>query len=113
MGRWQEKILKPAETLLTKPTEPPFVSSVSGYSEHFQKIIAVSIDRLPTTIGEVLGSPLFCADDQVDIETGIFTQKQLRLYIGSWLVNGKQFPTPIYPDFEDRLVIARSKPTLS
>ena len=103
MGRWQKKILKPAETLLTKPTEPPFVSSVSTPSGHFQKIIATSIAGLPTTIGEVLGSPLFCADDQVDIETGMFTQKQLRLYIGSWLVNGRKFPTPIYPDYEQRL----------
>lgn len=62
-----------------------------------------AIIGLPVTFQDTVDSPLFTKEDLKDIENGMFSREKLRLYIGSWLMNGKLHPTPLYKDYEKRL----------
>jgi hypothetical protein len=68
-----------------------------------EAVIEKAIHGLPVELVEVFASPLFSATDFSDIEKGSLKPDQIRIYVGSWLVNNRQFPTPICTDFEDRL----------
>lgn len=65
--------------------------------------ISNAIKGLPTTANEVINSPLFTEEDLQLIAHGTYTGDALRLYVGSWLVNAKEHPTPIYKDYAVQL----------
>lgn len=68
-----------------------------------RSIISKAIKGLPTTTNEVISSPLFTEEDLQLIAHNSYTGDALRLYIGSWLVNDKEHPTPIYKDYAVQL----------
>jgi|GEM_PF-1419816 hypothetical protein len=112
MGRWLNKIRKTHSRELTKPTELPFVGFVSAETNAIEKnqgpqivenMITKAIAPLPVTFKEVLASPLFDETDLNDILNGLYSIEALRLYIGSWLVNDKEHPTPLYKDYAVQL----------
>lgn len=71
--------------------------------EDIHKKIAASIVDLPLTLEEVLDEPLFSDYGLYDIATGTFSIGALTLYIGSWVLAGKQFPFLLRADFKERL----------
>ena len=58
-----------------------------------------AIQGLPTSLDEVVASELFVEVDIKDVGSGMYSLASLRLYVGSWLVNGKVHPAPEYRDY--------------
>ncbi|MEH6468210.1 MAG: hypothetical protein V7725_01195 [Porticoccus sp.] len=58
-----------------------------------------AIQGLPVSLDEVMTSELFVEVDIKDVGSGKYSLVSLRLYVGSWLVNGKVHPAPEYRDY--------------
>ena len=58
-----------------------------------------AIQGLPTSLDEIMTSELFVEVDIKDVGSGMYSLASLRLYVGSWLVNGKVHPAPEYRDY--------------
>ena len=67
------------------------------------ELLSEWIRELPTNVDEVLASPLFDEVDLWQIGNGHLGRDELRMYIGSWLIGGRQFPFVLHSDWARRL----------
>jgi len=103
-------------TYPTEKTEKLETSVFSGiYLAHFknssirntvEELIQEAIQGIPVSITEILASDLFCEEDLEDIKNGMYSPGALRLYVGSWLLNGRKHPCPFYRDYARQLNVA-------
>jgi len=69
-------------------------------------IVSTAIEGLPTTVHEIINSPIFEPwDEHAEmLANNEFDHQFLRQYIASWLLAGKQFPFLIKYDAAEQLV---------
>jgi hypothetical protein len=97
MGRWLEKLANMPNTIVTEPTEPCFVSSVTSHLELTQKnsLIVMGFVR-QCSIGmnahpqEIIDC-LLAVEDEHDIINGLLPADALRLHIKLWIAQGKPY----------------------
>ena len=71
-----------------------------------EEIVATAIEGLPTTVDEIIKSPIFEPwDEHADmLADDEFDHQFIRQYIASWLLAGKEFPYLIKSDAAEQLV---------
>ncbi len=77
---------------------------------HVEDVLQTVIDGLPTTVEEVISSPIFDPWNEHTelIANGEFDHQFLRQYIASWLLVEKRFPYLIRMDATKRLGIGHA-----